>query len=151
MRTTRKGLSCHWLPVLSRWSLAVILQTLGLTLYTTRYDCSCLCGLLLSTRWWTLIPSSEVWSDQAFSCMGMSRSRDVYSKCAGVLWSYFSMMKIDEMSRLLSACWYENFWVFFSSGLSCLRSSCCHHVTRFCCVLSLFNLCFLLLSGSVDR
>ena len=109
---------------LSRWSSAVTSANAGPNPLHDWIDCGCcLHGLLWSTRW-TLIPGSEGWSNQVFNCVGTSRTRDVCSKCAGVLWSYNFLMR--WMMRFLTCLCHQS---YSFGGVS--SSPGCHHASMF--------------------
>ena len=86
---------------LSGWSSAVTSANTWPNPLHDWIDCGwCLRGLLWSMRRWTPIPGSEVWSNQVFNCVGISRTSDVCSKHAEVLWSYNFLVKC--MMRFLT-------------------------------------------------
>ena len=141
----------HWLTWITLWSSEgraflqltpcpypgdpqlLCLQTLGLMLCTTRKICSGLCGPLVSMRWGTPIPSSEGWSDQVFIWMGMRRTRDVCSKCAGVL---IRLLLYDEgwwneQIPIILVMWKGIFLYSLASSGGLVQSTSCHHITIF--------------------
>ena len=110
-----EGFSCHWLPILSTWSSAVVSANAG---SNPLHDWV---WLLLSP--WAVVEHEVMnsdskqwsWSDQVFSCMGMSRSSDVCSKYAGVLVKLLVYYENLWDEQIPDSCWCQKYFPGSSS------------------------------------